>query len=460
MNHKLLSLSANDPSLRHTFRFVESFGSQLLITFCANVALILLGLVTGVLLARLLGPDGRGELAAIQLWPSFIAGFALLGLPDALAYFSAQSPNRAGRFLGSSVALGVLLSVPFMGLGYVAMPLLLSAQPAEVVHTARWCLLLVPLTAAVGTPYQVLRGRGDFFGWNVLRLAPGLGWLAVICLAWLFGRPEPNVMALGYLLALVLNGLLIFYTVKRRIPGPFSPDPQQWQPLLRYGLPAVFGSVPQVLNLRLDQMLMAALLPPQVLGLYVVAVTWSGAIAPALNALGAASFPKIASQSDPERQAQTFSQVSRMAVFSAGLIGLMLMLFTPLVFPFLFGERFAAVIPTTLVLVLAAVVAGINLVLEEGLRGLGKPGAVALAELGGLAVTIVSLFFLLRPLQTMGAALASILGYGAITVLLVLQIRELTGNSLSSFLRPTQEDLSQAWHQSQALIAGMTAGWK
>ena len=51
-------------------------------TFLANIALYVLAAATGPLAARLLGPDGRGALAAIQLWPGAIATFAMLGLPD------------------------------------------------------------------------------------------------------------------------------------------------------------------------------------------------------------------------------------------------------------------------------------------------------------------------------------------------------------------------------------------
>ena len=53
-------------------------------------------MLTGALAARLLGPDGRGQLAAIQMWPNFLAAIANLGLPEALVYFSARSTPAPG----------------------------------------------------------------------------------------------------------------------------------------------------------------------------------------------------------------------------------------------------------------------------------------------------------------------------------------------------------------------------
>ena len=50
------------------------------VTALVNVLITLIGLATGTLLARLLGPQGRGELAAIQAWPTYLVAFAMVGL--------------------------------------------------------------------------------------------------------------------------------------------------------------------------------------------------------------------------------------------------------------------------------------------------------------------------------------------------------------------------------------------
>ena len=46
-------------------------------------------LISGPLLARTLGLDGRGQLAALLLWPNVIALLGTLGLPSAVTYFLA-----------------------------------------------------------------------------------------------------------------------------------------------------------------------------------------------------------------------------------------------------------------------------------------------------------------------------------------------------------------------------------
>src|SRR5438094_10619069 len=59
-------------------------GSQVFIT---SVLLLVINLGTGIVTARVLGPHGRGELAAITVWPQAITYIATLGIPGAVVYF-------------------------------------------------------------------------------------------------------------------------------------------------------------------------------------------------------------------------------------------------------------------------------------------------------------------------------------------------------------------------------------
>jgi O-antigen/teichoic acid export membrane protein len=351
------------------------------------------------------------------------------------------------------MTLALISSLPFLAAGYMAMPLLLSAQSARIVGGARWYLLIVPVYGLVGMPYDSLRGRGDFSIWNGLRITPAVGWLTVLVLAWLLGRAQPRFVAGAYLCALSLLVIPVDWVVMRRVPGPFRPEIKHWKAMLRFGLPCVISTMPQTLNFRLDQMLMAGLLPARVLGLYVVAVAWSsGATAPLLNALGAVLFPRVASQPTPEQQARALAQGSRLAILASLILAVAIIALTPRMVPLLFGSKFAAAIPAALVLVVAGAISAFNLVTEEGLKGLGCPSAVMWAEFGGLVVTAVSLWLMLRPLEIMGAALASLFGYSAVAILLIACERSLTGYSLASLLCPTVGEVQTGWKRLQIML--------
>jgi len=430
----------------------NEFAANTVLTAGANVVLAGLGMVSGILAARLLGPHGRGELAAIQSWPSFIASLAMLGMPEAIVYYSARDQAAAGRYLGSAIVLALISSVPFMVAAYLLMPLLLHAQTPTILWAGRWYLLLVPIFALVGLFAHPLRGRSDFAPWNLMRLIPNSLWICVLVLAWLWSRATPTFVAAANLVALALLIFPFARIVTGRVPGPFTPDPQKLPSMLHYGLPCMMTGVPQMLNLRLDQMLMAALLPARALGLYVVAVAWSGAAAPLLNAVGVVTTPAVASAKDHAQGARRLAAGARGTAVLAVVLCLALAVLTPFAIVVLFGEGFRASIPAALVLVPAAGVLGLNLVLQEGLRGMGRPYAALQAELAGLVVTVVALAAMLRPMGIIGAAIASLLGYSTVLAVLLINVRRYAGISLHELVFPQLADVRLTVERLSTLV--------
>lgn len=424
----------------------STFSAQVAVTMAANVAIAVLGLVTGSLLARTLGPQGRGELAAIQTWAGFLGLLAALGLPDAVVYFSGRDRKGSATYLTSAVALMVLAAVPLAAAGVLLMPALLSAQSPEVVAIARRYLpIYLLLMATQGMLLHPLRGRGDFVVWNALRPLPALAWLVVIVIVFVAGVASPAGFAAGHLVALAAAGLLTFVAVRRRVPGPYAMRSSHWPPMLRYGVPSALSALPQTLNLRLDQMLMAALLSPALLGYYVVAVAWSSAATPLLQSIGAVLFPRVASEENKTDQVALLGRGTRTTVLLALLLNGALLLITPLAVILIFGRTFAPAVPAALLLVVAAGFVSLNHALEEGLRGLGHTQAVLWGESVGLVATAVGLAVLLRPLQINGAALASLLGYSATTVALLIWLKRRTGQQVLFFVLPGAEDRWLLW---------------
>jgi O-antigen/teichoic acid export membrane protein len=414
---------------------------DVILTTGTNFAMALIAVATGALASRLLGPNGRGQLAAIQTWPSLIATVAMLGLPDAMVYLCAREPLAAGRLFGSGTALSALAAAPLIGIGYALMPLLLAAQSSEIVAAARWYLLLVPIFLVVAMPLQPLRGLNLLMKWNILRLSAPLSWLLVLIVAWRRGEHHPTWVAAHYLLTLSLLVFPITIVLRRSIPGPYRCDSKLWPAMLRFGIPSVGSTIPQLLNLRLDQMMMAALLPARVLGLYVVAVAWSSATNPLLQALGNVLFPRVASRVSTAEQANTMAQGVRLATILSAVVSIVFLGLTPIGIPSLFGlDFFPAVVPG-MILVIAGSVTGMNIVLEEGLRGLGKPAAVFWSETIGLVFTGVSLVLLLKVWGILGAALSSLLGYTATTAALLVNARHYTQCPIRQLLLPHRSDV-------------------
>lgn len=409
-----------------------------------NVLLGAIGFATGTIAARLLGPTGRGELAAIQIWPAFLAVIAGQGLTEAVVYFSARDIANAKRYLFSTMALALVTSGALAGAGYFLFPYLLRAQSAQTRAAATFYVLFIPAITLAWLPVHAFRGCHRFDLWNSCRIIGPFAWLTILVGAWAFHVHQVSPLIHAYLAALVALGLFETALALKVIPGSFGVSPSLWPKLIRYGAPCTFTGVSQSLNLRMDQMLLAALVAPRDLGLYVAAVAWAMGMNAAVNALSDVFFPKVASISAQADRHLLFARGLRMGTSLSLFVGLVWAIATPFAIPFVFGQSFRPAIACALVLVPASVISGMNTLMEGGLRGLGQPKAALTAELSGLAVTVISLALMLRPLGILGAALASLLGYSATFAVAIYRGTRATGFSLDTLARPRRAEIAAA----------------
>ena len=80
-------------------------------TVLANIFVLVINVLTGIITARLLGPSDKGVQAAIILWPGLLVSLSAVGLPAALLYYIKKSPEHASAFLTAALSLGVLAAV-------------------------------------------------------------------------------------------------------------------------------------------------------------------------------------------------------------------------------------------------------------------------------------------------------------------------------------------------------------
>lgn len=426
-------------------RGAASFGvpgirRALALTVGGNTVSMGLSFSTGILAARLLGPEGRGQLAAIQVWPQLLAMLAIFGLDSALVYFGNRKGAELGRLTGTAVAIGLSLSLALVPIGYAAIPLALPAQEPWVVDAARLFLLYPPLAVLAGLPYGLWQARKAFGWWNALRLYPNAAFFLLLLVATATHVADPRFLVLGVLGFLVLLLPVEAVLLRNTVAGPWWPRRELARPLLWFGCRATLASIPQYVNIRLDQLVMAAVLPAEELGLYAAAVAWSNAGLPLAAALASVLYPNIAGA---ESVAAARAMLARYLLPTAAVVlatGLAVLGAAPVAIPLLFGQSFTHAVPPALVLGVGGMALGLNRTLEDGLNGVGAPGSVARAQAVGAVVTVLLLVALVPPYRAMGAAVASTVAYSLVTGVLLAEahrtLRLRPGDVLSAALGP------------------------
>ncbi|MEO1291838.1 MAG: oligosaccharide flippase family protein, partial [Pseudomonadota bacterium] len=183
-------------------------------TFLNSAVILLCGLLTGIVTARVLGAEGRGLLAALLFWPQFAAALATLSIADAMLVRWQETAEkvllvRAGYRLAGFALLAVL---PLGAIYAATIPIgdIAALWPLALLLWALQCGVVCYDQVAQG----LLRGHQHFAMFNVLRASMPLGYL-LLSAALLLWSPSLEAFLLGYLLALVVTFALRLRVIRR-----------------------------------------------------------------------------------------------------------------------------------------------------------------------------------------------------------------------------------------------------
>jgi O-antigen/teichoic acid export membrane protein len=416
-----------------------SAGANLWDAMLINVATMAMNVAASVICARMLGPAGRGALSVVLLWPILATGVGTLGLPRAVTFYLAKDRQDASLVTTGAFALG-LASILSAAVLYCALPKLAASQPPSVIAYTRWSLVLLPLLYLGNLPYYALQGLHRLRTWNAIRVQFSVLWLAMHVAGYLLRRTDLGFYVWGYILVTVVHNLtwLAVFVVQFPAFGAIRID--RAQDLLKYGLPLTLGSLPQSLNLRLDQVLMAALVPPRFLGLYVIAVAWSGITTPALTAFSQVLFPILLAIDDPHRQFTMLARSARLTAMCAAACGVVLIISAPVAIPLIYGRAFAEAALAACILSAGSVFLAVNNVLSEGFRAVGLTKHPMYAELTGFAATGVLLVMLLPRWHLVGASIASVISYAVTAAVLISSATRSRAAPPRTFIVPEASD--------------------
>lgn len=391
---------------------------DLILSLFGYGATFILGLASSTLAARALGPGGRGELAAMLALPMLLPYLATLGGGQAVIYYSARRPEAVGRYLGTAVAAGLAASIALAMLAAPLQARILASFEEPVRRAGFLFLAFVPVNILFGLPFAAFQGLGRFAEFNLLRMMPQVVYVGVLAWVWSHGERTSARTVMEYLAASAAISVPVAWAVYARRGGwRLSADRGTLRETASYGLYSMLSSLPATANRNIDQMFIAAMLPADKLGWYAVAATWGSLLSPVVSAIGSVVFPRLAGNGDSHARAH-FSVVLRRSTFLIVTATTLLIVLAPVVIPTLFGVSFAPAVAPCRVLALAGAFLAFNIVLSDGLRGLGRPSVVAVAETAALAVTLGGIVPALRFGGILGAAWLSLASYATGSVIL------------------------------------------
>ena len=384
-------------------------------TILAGVAGQAVLVVSGILVARALGPEKRGYLALLVIFPAILSQLGSLGLPQAATYFIAMNRDDARVVYNQ-------LKVPILGqalvlviIHLVIVSLYVSHEPREVIMAGYLSLAVIPGMLAQQYGLAVLQGCQMYRPFNVMRLMPATMYAILILSIFLAQVAFLPSIAFVWVCSYVMVGLFTVYFATFKVlrlaenkNNTISPSLVQ---MLKFGLKGLLGTTSPMQNFRIDQLVAGLFLSPAALGFYVVGQAFTNIVRFIAQSAGMVEYPAVAADANNNTAKQLIWRFFIGISVMNGVIVLALIVLMPILVIFFFGKAFSGSIPIARLLLLGAYFESLRRILVEGMRGMGRPEVSTWAELSMYPLFVILAPILINHYGLIGLAVAVILCY-------------------------------------------------
>jgi O-antigen/teichoic acid export membrane protein len=412
-------------------------------TYGTNVAVAVLSLANVLVVARTLGPSGRGGVAFLTAIAWFTSNLATFGVQEANANLAGAEPTSRRSLATNSLLFALLFGIGAAAF-LVGLIALFPGVGGDSSSGLRW-LAFGSLPILVLGIYLRFLVQADYgFGvTNAAWLITPVANVGMNGLLAAFGVLSVGTAVATWIAGQTLATLLLLAHVGRRLAGFGRPDLRLARRALRFGLQSHAGRVMLLGNYRLDQWLLGAIAGSRELGLYSVAVAWAEALWFLPTTLSAVQRPDLVRAAKREA-ARLSTLIFRAAVVLTLVSSAAMLLLAPFLCVTIFGDEFRGSIIDLRILILGSLGVVALKLLGNALTAQARPVLASTAIGAGFVATIVLDVILIPPYGGLGAAIASSLAYTAGGLAIVIIFSRALASPVVDLL-PRGGELSLYW---------------
>lgn len=469
------------PSKTHDKR---KFTRHLFMTALTAGVLPLTSLITGPVIARALGPDGRGESAGALAILFVAVSVCVMAIPEGCAYLIARRPGMLRKVAGIGAGISFLYGAIGAALVYVLAPYLLSDVP-NAIDPLRSLIWTAPFLCVELTMRSVVMGSGRYGLVNVMRIVSallrlsgiaGLAAVGELTVTWVLAINSVATIASAVLGAPVLmqrrssrpgaderiqgqsQGSMPADIDPVRQQGSVAPSsvvqapvasPSVGRELAGYGARGWPGTLGNLISWRLDQAIMGAFVGPAQLGYYAVAA----ALSEIPTSLLGSSKGLLLSEAARRKESELIARAARVTLILAVIGAASLTVLAPWVIRLLFGSDFLPATAAARILLAAGVLLTLEEIYGAGLLALGLPGRRSLSHLVAGSLTVVGVLTLVPAWGINGAAIVSMIAYGVSCLITMIFFKRRSGIAVSRLIVPTMSDVRWLVETASRLLA-------
>jgi O-antigen/teichoic acid export membrane protein len=417
-----------------------SFVRQGVGTLSSRAIVFAAAFLANILIARFLGPAGKGQISLVIFTITILINVAALGIPSALVFHVGQKLHNTRRLFGAALVLYSSAVIVFAAFYLAVLPYLQGTIFSDLPPWLMYFVLLAfPLSLAIRYAQHIILGLRRVFHYNLVTVLDRVAYVVLLLvILWGFERSVAGIVyaeVLGRLTAFVVAVCLLLGALKPL----FSFGRKELGALLGYGLRAHLMLVIALISYRIGLYVLRYFYDAAVVGQYSIALNMAEVLLFIPNSFGIILFTRTSSSTNEE--ASRFTPIAARNVLALTLVSaLVLGLVAPVLVPLIFGQAFRPSIPLFLVLLPGVVTFALYRVLSYDMIGRGFPLRVSLASGAGLIANLGVAILLVPSLGAMGAVFGNLAGYALTTVIITYIFLRMTGNRLSDLILWRRDD--------------------
>lgn len=413
-------------------------------TLYFQLAQIVLTFVTSVFAARLLGPEGKSDMAVFLLSVGILSQIVMFGVGPSVTHHlarGAMSVRWFARLMIAQVALSVAVCLVIFVL--IRSPEVLAfvvPQPQSLFfHVA----LPASIAATILVTFSAAFLRADL-RFRAINLSAFFQALAVLVFTVVFYLAEPDrdtavrlsVALFAFAtLAVSLYQFTVFHRSHRLQPN--EPARVETREIFGYARKTFVSDLAQMLAYRSDIWIILYFLTPRDLGQYVLAVNLGQMLWILPNVIGMVLMPNV---SRNLYDATAIARHGRVVVALLAVVGIVVAILGLWLVPILYGSEFSQAGVLLLLLMPGMIAIAATKIYANYLAGRGLVGINQRASLITLALSIFWDLLLIPLLGLPGAAIATSLAYCATLAVVLFGIARHDRLPIRDLLIPRRTD--------------------
>jgi len=420
-------------------------------TFITRVIVLCCSVLSQLILARYLGPEGKGAYSVVVLVPSMLFLMGNFGLHVASVYYIGKNYDRrkiADNALSTALLLSGFFVIFSVAVLHIWSPGFLKGIPFRQVVIA---VLTLPGIMVYYYFSNFLLGMKEITRYNKLEILQAGMIFAGTCIAILM-KGGVFAVIFAWVLAMTVSGIAALATVRRLVGISLNFHREIFSEMFEYGLKGYVANLLQFFNYRLDVFILSYFSGLTEVGYYSLAVNFGEMVWYIGKSTATVLFP-VTSSRTPEEANEFTPKVCRNIFVLSLASGLVLALIARPLVMLTVGHAFLPSLAPLWLILPGIILFSFSVVLSSDFAGRGKIAINTAIAAGVLLITVILDLILIPGYRSCGAAIASTAAYTAAGIASVIIFSRITGVKMLKLAVPVSSDL-QAYRSLWNRITG------